>query len=290
MALRKRQRRSIQGDSADVSALVTASPDLDAIGAMRRGASAKVRSNAGGSVVGGGVFARRANGLDAPFDPSTVTTLHAWYHVRGEGREDGEPISSVSDRSGEGAEDLTQATSSRRPTFDEAEAAISKPDGDDCLIGSSYTEYQFLHEEAASITFRIKMDPNKRTYFCNTDWGPETGEGIVFYWIETLQRWILRVAGTNLSHVGDAPPDGEWCVITGTWGSGGISIYLNGVLLANHSTEPAYTSGVQQASVFVLGAAYFAGNVSAWMKITDVVIGRGELDAAGALAMYEGLI
>ena len=159
------------------------------------------------------------------------------------------------------------------------------------LLGTSLTDWKFLHGGEASVTFRVAFDSTANTYFLNTVFGPNTGSGIWMQWIGSLGFWNFRVDGTQRNFVAaSVPTAGQMYVVTYTWAAdGSAKVYLDGVEVASWVAGSFTYNTNDQSSKLVIGSAYQTGLNSSDMTVTDVIIGTEYVDATQALAFYDGL-
>ena len=225
------------------------------------------------------------------FDPGTIASLRAWYALDPTGLVGGQIIDTVSDRSGEGAEDLTQNSASLQPTYDAESGGWETSATGGNLLGSSLTTWKFLHGGAATVVFRAAIDTADDVYLLNTDWGPHAGEGALVQWIAGTARWVIRAADLSIVRVPTVPPTGgQMHIFAFTWdASGAAQIYQDGVLVVDASVAPPSFSQADQASQLVLGSAYFNGFHSSDLTITDALFFDEAIDAAQALELYTEL-
>ena len=226
------------------------------------------------------------------FDPGTIASLRAWYALDPTGLVDGQIIDTVSDRSGEGAEGLTQSSASLQPTYDAATNGWETSATGGCVVGASFTDWKFLHVGAASITSRVQIDPAQTAWIVNTLWGPHTGRsGVWIYWKPSSMQWVIRIGGRQyIATPSVSPSAGVMHTLTFSWDAlGGVTVYQDGVLVASASASPLF-SALDQASVLVVGAGYFTGTQSSDQLVVHLLLFDEPLDAAQALAIHTGLV
>ena len=222
------------------------------------------------------------------FDPSTIASVMAWYHLLPAGLVDGQIIDTVQDQSGEGAEDLTQTSASLQPTYDLASGGWETSVTGGCLVGASLTDWKPLHGGAATVVARGEYDPTQTSWVINTLYGPHTGSGIWIYWNKSSSRWIVRIGDRQYSMVPSVAPSAMHTFVF-TWDDlGQVDIYQDGVLVATASASPLFSTD-DQASVIVTNASYFTGLGSSDQIVTDIIIIDEYVDASQALALHDGL-
>ena len=222
------------------------------------------------------------------FDPGAIASVMAWYHLLPAGLVDGQIIDTVQDQSGEGAEDLTQASASLQPTYDIDSGGWETSVTGGCLVGASLTAWKPLHGGAASVVSRAEIDPTQTSWVINTLWGPHAGSGVWAYWDPGSGRWIVRIGGRSYNMTPTVAPSGLHTLIF-TWDDlGQVRVYQDGALVASASVAPLFSTD-DQASPLVIGAGYFSGIQSSDQIVTDIIIFDEYVDASQALALHEGL-